>query len=73
MKNISKENYLSTIYRHRNNEGGIKAKQLAEQLEISKLDYANTLDFSDQNGEDWRKLMTDIQTEPPRKKKKRKK
>jgi len=35
MKNISKENYLSTIYRHRNNEGGIKAKQLAEQLEIS--------------------------------------
>jgi DtxR family Mn-dependent transcriptional regulator len=35
MKNISKENYLSTIYRHRNNEGGIKATQLAEQLEIS--------------------------------------
>jgi DtxR family Mn-dependent transcriptional regulator len=35
MKNISKENYLSTIYRHRNNEGGIKAKQLAEQMEIS--------------------------------------
>ena len=35
MKNISKENYLSTIYRHRNTEGGIKATQLAEQLEIS--------------------------------------
>ena len=35
MKNISKEDYLSTIYRHRNNEGGIKATQLAEQLEIS--------------------------------------
>ncbi len=35
MKNISKEDYLSTIYRHRNSEGGIKATQLAEQLEIS--------------------------------------
>lgn len=35
MKNISKEDYLSTIYRHRNGEGGIKATQLAEQLEIS--------------------------------------
>ncbi|MCH7965346.1 MAG: metal-dependent transcriptional regulator [Bacteroidetes bacterium] len=35
MRNISKEDYLSTIYRHRNNEGGIKATQLAEQLEIS--------------------------------------
>ncbi len=35
MKNISKEDYLTTIYRHRNNEGGIKATQLAEQLEIS--------------------------------------
>jgi DtxR family Mn-dependent transcriptional regulator len=35
MKNISKEDYLSTIYRHRNNEGGLKATQLAEQLEIS--------------------------------------
>ena len=35
MKNISKEDYLSTIYRHRNNEGGIKTTHLAEQLEIS--------------------------------------
>ena len=35
MRNISKEDYLSTIYRHRNNEGGIKATQLAEQLEVS--------------------------------------
>jgi DtxR family Mn-dependent transcriptional regulator len=35
MKNISKEDYLTTIYRHRNSEGGIKATQLAEQLEIS--------------------------------------
>jgi DtxR family Mn-dependent transcriptional regulator len=35
MRNISKEDYLSTIYRHRNNEGGIKATQLAEQLDIS--------------------------------------
>jgi len=35
MKNISKENYLSTIYRHRNTEGGIKTTQLAVQLEIS--------------------------------------
>lgn len=35
MINISKEDYLSTIYRHRNNEGGIKATQLAEQLEVS--------------------------------------
>jgi len=35
MINISKEDYLSKIYRHRNNEGGIKATQLAEQLDIS--------------------------------------
>ena len=35
MRNISKEDYLSTIYRHRNNDGGIKATQLAEQLEVS--------------------------------------
>ncbi len=35
MKNISKEDYLSTIYRHRNEEGGIKTTQLAEKLDIS--------------------------------------
>lgn len=35
MNNISKEDYLSTIYKHRDSEGAIKSNQIAERLEIS--------------------------------------
>ena len=35
MENISKEDYLTTIYRHRTNDGGIKATMVAERLDIS--------------------------------------
>jgi len=35
MNNISKENYLSTIYKHRDTKGAIKPNQIAERLSIS--------------------------------------
>jgi DtxR family Mn-dependent transcriptional regulator len=35
MNNISKEDYLSTIYKHRDSDGTIKSNQIAEQLDIS--------------------------------------
>src|SRR4030066_2515605 len=35
MKNISKENYLSVIYKSSDSNGEIKAHQIAEQLNIS--------------------------------------
>ena len=35
MKNISKEDYLSTIYKNRDSDGIIKGNQIAEKLEIS--------------------------------------
>ena len=35
MQNTSKEDYLSTIYRFRDENGGIKTKNLAEKLDIS--------------------------------------
>jgi len=35
MKNISKEDYLTTIYRHRTSDGGIRATIVADRLEIS--------------------------------------
>jgi len=35
MKNISKENYLSTIFRFRSKQGGIKTNHIAEKLDIS--------------------------------------
>jgi DtxR family Mn-dependent transcriptional regulator len=35
MKNVSKEDYLTTIYRHRANDGKIKATMVAERLDIT--------------------------------------
>jgi len=35
MNNTSKEDYLSTIYKHRDSDGAIKSNQIAEQLDIS--------------------------------------
>lgn len=35
MNNISKEDYLSTIYKHRDSDGTIKSNQIAERLDIS--------------------------------------
>ena len=35
MNNISKEDYLSTIYKHRDSDGAIKSNQIAERLDIS--------------------------------------
>jgi len=35
MQNISKEDYLSAIYKHREIDGTIKANQIAEKLSIS--------------------------------------
>ena len=35
MNNISQEDYLSTIYKHRDSSGAIKSNQIAERLSIS--------------------------------------
>jgi DtxR family Mn-dependent transcriptional regulator len=35
MNNISKEDYLSTIFKHRDSDGAIKSTQIAERLDIS--------------------------------------
>lgn len=43
MKNISKEDYLSTIYKLRDEEGEVKANQIAETLEISNAAVTDML------------------------------
>ena len=43
MKNISKEDYLSTIYKNRNSDGIIKGNQIAEKLEISNAAVTDML------------------------------
>jgi DtxR family Mn-dependent transcriptional regulator len=43
MNNISKENYLSAIYKHGNEKGTIKANQIAEILEISNAAVTDML------------------------------
>ena len=43
MNNISKENYLSAIYKHRNEKGTIKANQIAEILAISNAAVTDML------------------------------
>ncbi len=43
MKNISKEDYLSTIYKNRDSDGVIKGNQIAEKLEISNAAVTDML------------------------------
>lgn len=43
MKNISKEDYLSTIYKNRDSNGIIKGNQIAEKLEISNAAVTDML------------------------------
>ena len=43
MKNISKEDYLSTIYKNRNSDGIIKGNQIAEKLAISSAAVTDML------------------------------
>lgn len=43
MQNISKEDYLSTIYKHRESDGTIKANQIAEKLAISNAAVTDML------------------------------
>lgn len=43
MKNISKEDYLSTIYKNRDSDGIIKGNQIAEKLEISNAAVTDML------------------------------
>ena len=43
MKNISKEDYLSTIYKNRDSDGIIKGNQIAEKLEISNAAVSDML------------------------------
>jgi len=43
MQNISKEDYLSAIYKHRETDGTIKANQIAENLSISNAAVTDML------------------------------
>lgn len=43
MKNTSKEDYLSTIYKNRDSDGIIKGNQIAEKLEISNAAVTDML------------------------------
>ncbi len=43
MKNISKEDYLSTIYKAANSDGIIKANQIAENLSVSRAAVTDML------------------------------
>lgn len=43
MNNVSKEDYLSAIYKHRNVDGSIKANQIAENLAISNAAVTDML------------------------------
>ncbi len=43
MKNISKEDYLSTIYKNRDSDGIIKGNQIAEKMEISNAAVTDML------------------------------
>ena len=43
MKNISKEDYLSTIYKNRDSDGVIKGNQIAEKLDISNAAVTDML------------------------------
>ncbi len=43
MQNISKEDYLSTIYKHRETDGAIKANQIAENLSVSNAAVTDML------------------------------
>ena len=43
MKNISKEDYLSAIYKNRNLDGIIKGSQIAEKLEVSNAAVTDML------------------------------
>jgi DtxR family transcriptional regulator, Mn-dependent transcriptional regulator len=43
MQNISKEDYLSAIYKYRENDGTIKANQIAEKLVISNAAVTDML------------------------------
>ena len=43
MQNISKEDYLSTIYKHRETDGTIKANQIAEDLSVSNAAVTDML------------------------------
>lgn len=43
MKNISKEDYLSAIYKNRDEDGTIKGSQIAEKLEISNAAVTDML------------------------------
>ena len=44
MKNISKEDYLSVIYKSSDKNGEIKANQIAEKLNISNDYFVRTTD-----------------------------
>ena len=43
MKNISKEDYLSTIYKAADSDGIIKANQIAESLSVSRAAVTDML------------------------------
>ena len=43
MKNISKEDYLSTIYKSADSDGIIKANQIAESLSVSRAAVTDML------------------------------
>lgn len=43
MQNISKEDYLSAIYKHRETDGTIKANQIAENLSVSNAAVTDML------------------------------
>ena len=50
MNNISKEDYLSTIFKHRDSGGEIKSNQIAEQLKISGAAVTDMLKKLSKNG-----------------------
>ncbi len=43
MKNISKEDYLSAIYKYRDSNGQIKANEIAEKLQVSNAAVTDML------------------------------
>ena len=43
MQNISKEDYLSTIYKYRDSDGTIKANKIADKLSISNAAVTDML------------------------------
>lgn len=51
MKNISKEDYLSTIYKYRDSSGEIKANEIAEKLQVSNAAVTDMLRKLAKDGE----------------------